>query len=103
MYDGVVAVYDVRNSRQTPIFQSTVKTGKHTDPVWEVRWQEEDLAKNLNFFSISSDGRVTLWTLSKNDLEYSDVMELKMVGVSKDADPDEETSLCGLAGGCCFD
>ena len=33
-----------------------MKTGKHTDPVWEVCWQEEDLAKNLNFFSISSDG-----------------------------------------------
>ena len=50
---------------QAPIFHSTVKTGKHTDPVWEVCWQEEDLAKNLNFFSISSDGRVTLWTLAK--------------------------------------
>ena len=32
-------------------------------------WQEEDLAKNLNFFSISSDGRVTLWTMSKNELQ----------------------------------
>merc|ERR1719230_940518 len=103
MYDGVVAVYDVRNSRQTPIFQSTVKTGKHTDPVWEVCWQEEDLAKNLNFFSISSDGRVTLWTLSKNELEYSDVMELKLVAATKETEPDEDTSLCGLAGGCCFD
>ena len=65
LYDGTVAVYDVRSKKQAPIFHSTVKTGKHTDPVWEVCWQEEDLAKNLNFFSISSDGRVTLWTLAK--------------------------------------
>ena len=35
----------------------------------QVCWQEEDLAKNLNFFSISSDGRVTLWTMSKNELQ----------------------------------
>ena len=26
---------------QAPIFHSTVKTGKHTDPVWEVCWQED--------------------------------------------------------------
>ena len=36
----------------------------------QVLWQEEDLAKNLQFFSISSDGRVTLWTMSKNELQY---------------------------------
>ena len=66
-------------------------------------WQEEDLAKNLQFFSISSDGRVTLWTMSKNELQYTDVMELKLVGLQKEGDADEETSLCGLAGGCCID
>ena len=40
--------------------------------------QPEDLAKNLNFYSISSDGRVTLWTLAKSNLEYSDLMKLKL-------------------------
>ena len=39
--------------------------GKHTDPVWQVRWQKDDLDNNLNFFSISSDGRVVSWTLIK--------------------------------------
>ena len=50
-----------------------------TDLVWQVCWQEEDIAKNLNFFSISSDGRVTMWTLSKNELQWQDVTELKLV------------------------
>ena len=68
-YDGAVMIFDIRNRLNRPIFQSTVKTGKHTDPVWQVCWQAEDLAKNLNFFSISSDGRVTLWTMSKNELQ----------------------------------
>lgn len=66
-------------------------------------WQEEDLAKNLNFFSISSDGRVTLWTLGKSNLEFSDVMQLKLASTGVEAQSEDEASLCGLAGGCCFD
>mmetsp|Transcript_24088 Transcript_24088/g.57176 ORF Transcript_24088/g.57176 Transcript_24088/m.57176 type:complete len:706 (-) Transcript_24088:55-2172(-) len=103
LYDGTVMIFDIRNRVNKPIFASTVRTGKHTDPVWQVCWQEEDLAKNLNFFSISSDGRVTLWTMSKNELQFNDVMELKLVGLQREWDAEEETSLCGLAGGCCFD
>ena len=103
LYDGTVSVYDVRSKKQAPIFHSTVKTGKHTDPVWEVCWQEEDLAKNLNFFSISSDGRVTLWTLAKSELEYSDIMQLKLTAKTASDEGDDDASLCGLAGGCCFD
>jgi len=104
LYDGTVCVYDVRSKTQAPIYQSTVKSGKHTDPVWEVAWQEEDLAKNLNFFSVSSDGRVTLWTLAKSELEYSDLMQLKLLtkNASK-GDDEEDSALLGLAGGCCFD
>ena len=30
--------------------------------------QEEDLAKELNFFSISSDGQVASWIMSKNEV-----------------------------------
>jgi len=100
-YDGTVMVYDVRNKINRPIYASSIKTGKHTDPVWQVGWQEEDLAKELNFFSISSDGRVANWIMSKNELKMEPVMQLKLVNTMKD-DP-EETSLSGLAGGCCFD
>ena len=100
-YDGIVMVYDVRHKGNRPIYASSIKTGKHTDPVWQVQWQIEDLAKELNFFSISSDGRVANWTMSKNELKMEPVMQLKLVSTSKD-DP-EETLLSGLAGGCCFD
>ena len=31
----------------------------------QVAWQKDDLDNNLNFFSVSSDGRVTSWTLVK--------------------------------------
>jgi dynein intermediate chain 1 len=39
--------------------------------------------------------------MSKNELKMEPVMQLKLVNTMKD-DP-EETSLSGLAGGCCFD
>jgi dynein intermediate chain 1, axonemal len=50
----------------------------HFDAPCSFSLQPEDLAKNLNFYSISSDGRVTLWTLAKSNLEYSDLMKLKL-------------------------
>ena len=37
MYDGSVAIYDLREGNNNPIYQATAKSGKHTDPVWQVR------------------------------------------------------------------
>jgi dynein intermediate chain 1, axonemal len=101
-YDGTVLVFDVRAKHKKPIYQSTVRTNKHTDPVWQVKWQDEDPLKNLSFFSISSDGRVTNWVLMKNKLEPEEIIKLKLVTGQKDGEEDE-TALSGLAGGTCFD
>jgi dynein intermediate chain 1 len=100
LYDGTVLVYDVRARTKKPIYQSTVRTNKHTDPVWEVRWNDDASNGTLNFFSISSDGRVSNWFLMKNKLESEEVMELKLLSSTSE---DDETSLAGLAGGLCFD
>jgi dynein intermediate chain 1, axonemal len=100
-YDGTVMVFDVRNRINRPIYSSSIRTGKHTDPVWQVHWQDEDMVKELNYFSISSDGQVASWIMSKNELKMEPVMQLKLVATTKD-DPDE-VNLSGLAGGCCFD
>ena len=95
-YDGTVLVFDVRanekeNKVKNPIYQSTVRTRKHTDPVWQVIWQPADLGKQLAFNSISSDGRVTTWTLMKNKLEAEDVIRLKLV---PSADKEEAGANC---------
>mmetsp|Transcript_87377 Transcript_87377/g.154944 ORF Transcript_87377/g.154944 Transcript_87377/m.154944 type:complete len:674 (-) Transcript_87377:229-2250(-) len=102
LYDGTVLVYDVRARTKKPIYQSTVRTNKHTDPVWEVRWNNDETTGTLNFFSISSDGRVSNWFLLKNKLESEEVMELKLINGAATGE-DDETSLAGLAGGLCFD
>ena len=33
---GSVAVFDLESKTKAPIYQSTAKTGKHLDPVWQV-------------------------------------------------------------------
>uniref|UniRef100_A0A8C6UDR7 Dynein, axonemal, intermediate chain 1, paralog 2 n=1 Tax=Neogobius melanostomus TaxID=47308 RepID=A0A8C6UDR7_9GOBI len=66
LYDGSVAVFNLRDcGGQQAAYRSTAKTGKHTDPVWQVRWQNDDMDNNHNFYSVSSDGRVACWTLVK--------------------------------------
>lgn len=82
LYDGVVLVYDVRNKSKTPIYQSSIKTSKHTDPVWQVMWNP-DISKYHNFYSISSDGRVMNWILMKDKLEPEEVIRLKLINKSK--------------------
>jgi len=57
------------------------------------------MSKSVNFYSISSDGRVMNWILMKNKLEPEEVIRLKLTGKSNE----EDISLIGLAGGLCFD
>jgi len=103
LYDGSICVYDVRSKDDKPIFVSNNPKQKHTDPVWQVRWAPEEPGKNINFFSISSDGRVTNWIVNKNELINEEVTELKLVNRSRDDQLVTETAFIGLAGGCCFD
>jgi dynein intermediate chain 1 len=98
-----VCVFDLRQKtterKMKPVFVSNVRSGKHMDPVWEIRWCRKP--DTMRFFSISSDGRVTQWTVSKNELLFSDVMKLAMTDSDQSDDP--EAALIGLAGGTCFD
>jgi len=38
-YDGSVAVYDVRQKTNKPLYQAAAKAKKHSDTVWQVCWQ----------------------------------------------------------------
>ncbi|CAI7994794.1 Dynein intermediate chain 1, axonemal [Geodia barretti] len=81
LYDGTVAVYNlILTERDQPVFRSTVDTGKHTDPVWQVCWQKNDMEGNINFYSVSADGRVVIWRLIKNELQWEDVVQVSLPG-----------------------
>lgn len=78
LYDGSVCVHRLcyGGGIGTPLYASTPKTGKHSDPVWQIKWRagEEDGA--YTFSSVSSDGRVVAWTIVKNQLQHSDMFLL---------------------------
>jgi dynein intermediate chain 1 len=100
-YDGSVHVYDISSTATKPIYSSTISTGQHNDPVWQVNWQKEEPGKDLNFYSISSDGNVYNWSMSKNELDMEPVIQLKFIpSANHDS---EEATITGLASGCCFD
>ncbi|KFQ29048.1 Dynein intermediate chain 1, axonemal, partial [Mesitornis unicolor] len=81
-YDGNVAIYNLKKSTSQPSYRSSAKAGKHTEPVWQVKWQKDDMENNLNFFSVSSDGRIVSWTLVKNELVHTDVIKLSAEGTT---------------------
>ncbi|XP_054666392.1 dynein axonemal intermediate chain 1 isoform X2 [Grus americana] len=81
-YDGNVAIYNLKKATYQPSYKSSAKSGKHTEPVWQVKWQKDDMDNNLNFFSVSSDGRIVSWTLVKNELVHTDVIKLSVEGTT---------------------
>lgn len=61
-----------------------MKSGKHNDPVWQIRWDPE---KNVKcFYTVSSDGKLFSWSLVKSKLESELIMSLKL----EDDNPDEQ-------------
>jgi dynein intermediate chain 1 len=111
-YDGTVLVYDIKNRSNKPIYSSCPRSGKHSDPVWQICWRQDptnngSYSKEFKFYSISSDGKVANWLMSKNELKMEPVMFLKLVNPDntrkEDSILEQPTSLSGLAGGSCFD
>ncbi|XP_071586234.1 dynein axonemal intermediate chain 1 isoform X2 [Heliangelus exortis] len=81
-HDGNVAIYNLKKATSQPSYKSSAKSGKHTEPVWQVKWQKNDMDNNLNFFSVSSDGRIVSWTLVKNELVHTDIITLSQEGTT---------------------
>lgn len=45
-------------------------SGLHRGPVWGVRWFDAETAKARVFVSLSADGRLVMWSLVKDKLQY---------------------------------
>jgi len=89
--NGCVAVHDIRSGTPgTPLFAANARSGKHDDPVWQVAWAADaDAAAAattgeplpvrgpLTFFSVSGDGRVCQWTMTRAELTGATIQELR--------------------------
>ncbi|XP_072462325.1 dynein axonemal intermediate chain 1 isoform X2 [Notamacropus eugenii] len=100
-YDGNVAIYNLKKPHSQPSYKSSAKLGKHSEPVWQVRWQKDDMDNNLNFFSVSSDGRIVSWTLVKNELMHTDIIKLNVEGFTTEGP--EELNVYTIGCGTAFD
>ncbi|KEG14343.1 putative dynein intermediate chain [Trypanosoma grayi] len=103
LHDGSVCVFDLRMQSKDgkesvkPIYHANVRSGKHTDPVWEIHWCRRTI--DLQFYSISTDGRITSWSLHKKELVFKDVMTTTTGACASDP----EAMLRSRLSGTCFD
>jgi WD40 repeat protein len=101
MYDGSVAIYDIREKGDKPSMESAHATGKHSEPVWGVRWVNKDGSKRGQVLtSVSTDGTIKMWSMKKGLVPH-ELMLLKRVpnkaqllGKSIDGSSREASPLC---------
>ena len=86
LYDGNVAVFNLKSESSSPSYMSSAQEGKHKEAVWQVKWVKDNLDGYLNFFSISGDGRVTNWTIVKTTLWHSDKLVLDFTAGLENSD-----------------
>nr|KAG5695976.1 hypothetical protein BaRGS_023355 [Batillaria attramentaria] len=108
-YDGGVGIYNVRSTEDEPILDSQDSQGKHLCPVWQIQWIEKERGTGEErtevLISISTDGRVTQWSIRKGFESY-DIMRLKKLPTrmaGKAREKKGEAFISRHAGGLCFD
>ncbi|XP_067144430.1 dynein axonemal intermediate chain 1 isoform X2 [Centruroides vittatus] len=77
LYDGTVSIYNLKKEHNKLFLTSKDPNNKHFDPVWQIKWLSNDFDDNLNFISLSGDGRVINWIIVKNELKCSEIVVLK--------------------------
>lgn len=108
LYDGGVAVYNVRQTSDEPILDSFLSPGKHTAPVWQIKWIEKERGSGEEsaevLISISTDGRVCQWSIRKG-FECYDLMRLKKMPTRMGGKKEKkgEAFISRHAGGLSFD
>lgn len=75
MNDGNVAVYNLKRNTAEPLYIS--KGVKHSECVWEVKWGRDIITDgDINFYSVSGDGRILNWAMMQNKLAFTTIMTL---------------------------
>ncbi|NXG20726.1 WDR78 protein, partial [Grallaria varia] len=108
---GSVTIYDVRSRHDATLLDSSASLNKHTGPVWQLRWVEQDRGaaggdKKERLMCISADGRVTEWLLQQR-LDCRDLLKLRRAEREKklpgEKEKKSEAPISQQAAGMCFD
>ncbi|XP_047469113.1 dynein intermediate chain 2, ciliary-like [Penaeus chinensis] len=73
--DGEVMVVSFRGAGAPRVLTSSAATGKHLQPVGQVRWEDHDRGEIPTFYSVSTDGRLTHWKVNQSFLQPFDVID----------------------------
>ncbi|XP_030555011.1 dynein intermediate chain 2, ciliary [Drosophila novamexicana] len=99
LYDGNVAVYDLRDGCKEPMYISRGVKCKHAECVWQIKWGPDMVDGEINFYSVSSDGCVFSWILMQNKLWVTTIITLYLEnGI---ADGPDGTKVTLKSGGSC--
>lgn len=98
MYDGNVAIYNLQVSYKDPLYMSKGQQ-KHSECVWEVKWAPDMTDGEINFYSVSGDGRVFNWVLMQNKLALTTIMTLYLEQELRGGPDGSDTKLKGC-GSC---
>eukprot|EP01006_Ploeotia_vitrea_P013521 TRINITY_DN35324_c0_g1_i1.p1 TRINITY_DN35324_c0_g1~~TRINITY_DN35324_c0_g1_i1.p1 ORF type:complete len:549 (+),score=247.76 TRINITY_DN35324_c0_g1_i1:95-1648(+) len=105
MKSGSVAIYDVRDRTERPSFESQHSLGKHSEPVWGVKWVRKGVSEgDQRLVSISSDSTVCQWSMKKGLVPH-EIMQLKRIPNRANApfEPKHAETISRQASGLCFD
>ncbi|XP_075168505.1 dynein intermediate chain 2, ciliary [Haematobia irritans] len=76
LYDGNVHVYNLKENYREPLYVSMGVGHKHIECVWEIKWGPDMADGEINFYSVSSGGRVFNWVLMQNKLMCTTIITL---------------------------
>lgn len=103
LYDGSVAIYDIRDKEDKPSLESQHATGKHSEPVWGVKWVAKEMNKEQQqLVSISTDGSVQQWSMKKGLVPHQ-LMQLKRIPNKEQLVTQHMEGISREASGLCFD
>lgn len=103
LYDGSVLIFDVRDDGEKPMMEALHATGKHSEPVWGIRWVNKGQGgAGQSLVSISTDGYVLQWSMKKG-LTPKELMQLKRVPNLAQLKPDAIDGISRQASALCFD
>lgn len=60
-YDGNVAIYNLKKPASQPSYKSSAKSGKHTEPVWQVRLLFLFCGWALNWMEFGHSRKSPVW------------------------------------------
>ena len=81
--DGNVAVWHLVNKSREPSYVSCAGQGKHSEPVWSVRWAPDNMDGHSNFYSCSSDGTIVNWTVLESHLVANIIIVIPFTGITR--------------------